>query len=67
MWHIARGFLPPNLRPDVVKLMLTGRGYEDDVNDTEEDDKVPVFLEHLRLLKTLRGRWRPMHFGGASV
>ena len=48
--------MPPNLRPEVVKLMLSGRRHEDDLNDRDEDDKVPVFLEHLRLLKTLLAR-----------
>ena len=56
MWHITKGYIPPNLRPEVVKLMLSGRGHEDDIVDREEDDKVPVFLEHLRLLKTLLAR-----------
>ena len=56
MWHITKGYIPPNLRPDIVKLMLSGRGHEDDLMDREEDDKVPVYLEHLRLLKTLLAR-----------
>ena len=56
MWHITKGYIPPNLRPDIVKLMLNGRGHEDDLMDREEDDKVPVYLEHLRLLKTLLAR-----------
>ena len=37
MWHITKGYIPPNLRPDVVKLMLSGRGHEDDMVDREED------------------------------
>ena len=56
MWHITKGYIPPNLRPEVVKLMLCGRGHEDDVVDREENDKVPVYLEHLRLLRTLLAR-----------
>ena len=63
MWHITKGHIPPNLRPDVVKLMLSGRGHEDDLMDREEDDKVPVYLEHLRLLKTLLARDKSMLAG----
>ena len=56
MWHITKGFIPPNLRPEVVKMMLSGKGHEDALVDRDEDDKVPVYLEHLRLLKTLLAR-----------
>ena len=59
--------MPPNLRPEVVKLMLCGKGHEDDVVDREDNDKVPVFLEHLRLLKTLLARDKTMLAGGKSA
>ena len=52
-WHLTKGFNPVNLRPEVVSAMLSGRANEDDVEAREEENRMPVMLEHLSLLREL--------------
>ena len=52
-WHLTKGYNPVNLRPEVVSVMLAGRANEDDVEAREEENRMPVMLEHLSLLREL--------------
>ena len=50
VWHLTRGHFVHNLRPDIIKSMLTGQGHEDDDIDRDDVGRMPVLVEHLELL-----------------
>ena len=52
-WHQEEGFFLSELRPEVVKILLSGRSNEDAVIAREEGQRQPVYLEHLEVLKYL--------------
>ena len=55
MMHLSQGFFAPSLRPDVVKLMLTGRGHEDARIARSKPGRLPVTLNVMELIRlTLR-------------
>ena len=51
MLHLAEGYFAVNLRPDVVKLLLTGRGNEDAVVARSKPGRLPVTLEVMELIR----------------
>ena len=52
-WHLTRGHVITNLRPEVVKALLSGKANEDAERDREEEGRLPVLIEHLALLREL--------------
>ena len=53
VWHLTKGFFVQNLRPDIVKSLLTGKGHLDDDIDRDDFGRMPVLLEHLDLLHAI--------------
>ena len=52
-WHLTRGHCVTNLRPDVIKALLSGKANQDAERDREEEGRLPVLVEHLALLREL--------------
>ena len=52
-WHQEEGFFLSELRPEIIKVLLSGRGNEDAVIAREEGQRQPVYLEHLEVLQCL--------------
>jgi len=53
VWHLTKGHFVQNLRPDIVKALLTGKGHFDDDIDRDDFGRMPVLLEHLDLLHAI--------------
>ena len=52
-WHQEEGHYLSELRPEVIKTLLLGRGNLDAEIAREEGQRQPVYLEHLEVLKCL--------------
>ena len=53
VWHLTKGHFVQNLRPDIVKALLTGKGHFDDDIDRDDFGRMPVLLEYLDLLHAI--------------
>ena len=52
-WHREEGFFLSELRPEIIKTLLSGKENEDAVMAREEGQRQPVYLEHLEVLRYL--------------
>ena len=52
-WHQEEGFFLSELRPEIIKTLLSGKENEDAVIAREEGQRQPVYLEHLEVLQYL--------------
>ena len=48
-WHLTRGHSITNLRPDVVKALLSGKANQDAERDREEEGRLPVPVSYTHL------------------
>ena len=53
VWHLTKGYFVQNLRPDIVKALLTGKGHLDEEIDRDDFGRMPVLIEHLDLLSAI--------------
>ena len=53
VWHLTQGHFVQNLRPDIVKSLLTGKGHLDDEIDRDDFGRMPILIEHLDLLHAI--------------
>lgn len=51
MVHLSEGYFAPTLRPDTVKLLLTGRGNEDALIARSKPSRLPVTLQVMELIR----------------
>lgn len=51
MLHLSEGFFAPALRPDMVKILLTGRGNEDARIARSKPGRLPVTLNVMELIR----------------
>lgn len=57
--HILKGIDPPNLRPEVVKLILKGKRNKDmaEKRDGGTDNRIPMTVELMKVLKEKIRTW----------
>ena len=53
IWHQTEGHIVQNLRPDIIKVILKGRANEDAIIDRESEERLPVTLELLSLMREI--------------